>query len=333
MSGAWRWWLVAVAAVGLLSVALPMQLLSSRLPEPMAVHWGADLQPDGARAQRSALTPPAVIVAGALLLSLIGASGAYVAGRAGRLAIVTFGSGLAAATNATIILRNLDKATWSDADPQTPLLLALQLGAPLLAAALVYAIAWRAWRTVQAPATPKGPTLALADGARAYWSGSASNRLLLGVSGYLVLQALVIWAQLPQLRALPAWLALHAVVCVALELFSRIRVTVDGRGVTVRYGHLGLWTQRVPLDRIVGAHAIELDPIAHGGWGYRGSTRLFGKASIVVRSGPAVHLDLRGGRQLFITVDDAATAARLLNGLLDQQPPSSGSPLAADSAR
>ena len=333
MSGAWRWWLVAVATVGLLGVALPMQVLSPRLPDPIAVHWGPDLRPDGSRTQRTAMTPPAAIIAGALLLSLIGASRAYAAGRAGRLAIVTFGSGLAAATNATIIVRNLDQAIWSNADPQTPAMLALQLGVALGAAALAYAIGARAWRDVQPAAAPKGPTLALAAGERAYWSGSASNRVLLGVGGYLVLQALVLWAQLPQLRALPAWLALHAVVCVALELFSRIRVTVDGRGVTVRYGHLGLWTQRVPLDRIVGAHAIELDPIAHGGWGYRGSRKLFGKASIVVRSGPAVQLDLRGGQQLFITVDDATTAARLLDGLINRQSPSTGSPLATDSAR
>jgi hypothetical protein len=325
-------WLVAVAAVGLLGVAVPMQLLSSRLPEPIAVHWGADLQPDGARAQRSALAPPALIIAGALLLSLIGASGAYVGGRAGRLVIVTFGSGLAAATNATIIFRNLDKAIWSDAGPQTPALLALQFGVALGAAALAHAIAWRAWRTVQPPAAPKGPTLPLADGARAYWSGSASNRVLLGVCGYLLLQAFVLWALAPRLRLLPVWLALHAVVFVVLELFSRIRVSVDGRGVVVRYGHLGLWTQHVPLDRIVSAHAIELDPIAHGGWGYRGSRKLFGKASIVVRSGPAVQLDLRGGQQLFITVDDAATAARLLNGLIGRHSPSTGAPLTADNA-
>ena len=89
----------------------------------------------------------------------------------------------------------------------------------------------------------------------------------------------------------------------------------------------------VTATSVVGAHAIELDAIAHGGWGYRGSRKLFGKASIVVRSGPAVQLDLRGGHQLFITVDDAATAARLLNGLLDQPPPSTGSPLATDDAR
>jgi len=333
VSGAWRWWLVAVAVVGLLGVVLPMQLLSSRLPDPIAVHWGPDLQPDGSRSQSSAMTPPAVIIAAALLLSLIGASRAYAAGRAGRLAIVTFGSGLAAATNATIIVRNLDQAIWSNADRQTPAMLALQLSVALAAAALAYAVGSRAWRDVQPAAAPQGPTLALTAGERAYWSGSASNRWLLAVAAYLPLQALAVLAMFSHQRMLPVWLGLHIVVFVVLELFSRIRVTIDGRGVTVRYGHLGLWTQRVPLERIAGAQAIELDPIAHGGWGYRGSRRLFGKASIVVRSGPAVRLDLRGGQRLFITVDDAATAARLLNGLIGRQSPSTGTPLVTTSAR
>jgi hypothetical protein len=321
VSGAWRWWLVAVAVVGLLGVGLPMQLLSSRLPEPIAVHWGADFQPNGSRPQRSAVVPPLVIVAGALLLSLVGAARAFVAGRAGRIAVVTFGSGLAAATNATIIARNLDKAVWSDADPQTAALLALQFGAAFAAAALAYAVAWRVWRDVRLLAPQKGPTLPLAEGARAYWTGSASNRWLSGIGGYLLLEALVLWALLPQLRMLPALLALHVIVFVVLELFSRIRATVDGRGVTVRYGHLGLVTQLVGLDRIDAARAIELDALAHGGWGYRGSLHLFGKASIVVRSGAAVQLDLRGGQRLFITVDDAMTAARLINSLLEREPP------------
>ena len=324
MSGAWRWWLVVVASVGLLGVALPMQLLSSRLPEPIAVHWSRDFQPNGSRAQRSALTPPAVIIASTLLLSLIGASGAYVAGRAGRLAIVTFGSGLAAATNATIVMRNLDKAVWSDADPQTPALLALQFGVPFALAALGYAIAWRTWRDVLPPATPRGPALSLADGARAYWTGSASNRWLLGIGAFLLSLALAMPTLFPNVPLLPAGIALLATTTVVLELFSLLRVTVDARGVVVRYGHLGLVTQLVTLDRIVGAHPFELDPLAHGGWGYRGGLHLFGKASIVVRSGPAVRLDLRGGKQLFITVDDATTAARLLNGLIGRQSPSIG---------
>jgi hypothetical protein len=87
-----------VAAVGLLGVALPMQVLSPRLPEPIAVHWGANFEPNGSRPQRKALVPPVAIVASTLLISLLGAARAYVAGRAGRLAIVTFGTGLAVAT-------------------------------------------------------------------------------------------------------------------------------------------------------------------------------------------------------------------------------------------
>jgi hypothetical protein len=316
--------LAAVALVGVLGVALPMQIFSSRLPEPIAVHWGADFEPDGSRAKRSAVTPPAIIIAGALLLSLIGAARAYRPGRAARLALVTFASGLAAATNATIIVRNLDKTVWSDADSQTSGMLALQIGLPFAVAALAYAIGWRAWRDVHPPAAPKGAALPLAEGARAYWTGGASNRWLLGIGVSLLTQGIVLWALLPGLRSLPVWLALLVVVFATLEFFSRIRVTVDGGGVTVRYGHLGLWTRRVPLDRIEGAHALELDAIAHGGWGYRGGLRLLGKASIVVRSGPAVRLDLRGGQQLYITVDDAATAARLVNALLERKTPAGG---------
>ena len=330
MSGAWRVWLVAVAALGLLAVALPMLLLSSRLPEPIAVHWNVDFDPDGSRTQRSAMVPPAAIIAGALLLSLLGSGLAYGAGRAGRIALVTFASGVAAATNATIILRNLDRAVWSDAGSQTATFLAFQFGAPFIVAALAYAIASRAWRDVQPPSAPRGPALPLADGARAYWTGGASNRWLLGIGVYLLFQAFLLHMFLPQLRALPAWLALHVLVFVVLEFFSRIRVTVDGRGLAVRYGNIGLWTRHVPLGQIAAAQAMELDALTHGGWGYRGGLLLLGKAAIVVRSGPALRLTLRGGQTLFVTVDDAAMAARLLNALIERgSPPETGAAAAS----
>jgi hypothetical protein len=94
--------------------------------------------------------------------------------------------------------------------------------------------------------------------------------------------------------------------------------------VAVHYGHFGLFTQRVPLNRIAGAQAVVLDPLAHGGWGYRGGLTLFRKVAIVVRAGAAVRLDLNDGRQLFVTVDDATTAAQLLNALLKREPPAQG---------
>jgi hypothetical protein len=330
VSGAWRGWLLAVAALGLLAVAVPMLLLSSRLPEPIAVHWSADFEPDGSRTQRAAIVPPTIIIAGAFLLSLLGSGHAYAAGRAGRVAIVTFASGVAAATNTAIILRNLDKAVWSDAGSQTASFLIFQFGAPFIVAALAYALAWRAWRDVLPPPATRGPALPLADGARAYWSGVASNRWLLAIGVYLLFQALLLHALLPQLRALPMWLGLHVLTFAVLEFFSRIRVTVDDRGLAVRYGNLGLWTRRVPLGQITAANAIELDALTHGGWGYRGGLILLGKAAIVVRSGPALRLALRGGQTLFVTVDDAATAARLLNALIERgSPPPTGAPAAS----
>jgi hypothetical protein len=88
----------------------------------------------------------------------------------------------------------------------------------------------------------------------------------------------------------------------------------------VRYGHFGWWTRRVPLAQIVAVQAVNVDALEHGGWGYRGGLRLFKKAAIVVRSGDAVRLELVGGRRLFITVDDADTAAHLLNGLVEREP-------------
>jgi hypothetical protein len=324
VSGAWRAWLLAVAMLGMLAAALPVLLFSSRLPEPIAIHWDRDFQPDGSAPQRAALLFPTVLIAGGLLLSLLGSGSAYAVGRAGRVAIVTLASGFAAATSATIVVRNLDRAVWSDAGSQSAILLAFQFGAPVALAALAYVLGRRAWCDVLPPSAARGPALPLADGARVYWTGSASNRWLLGISVYLLFQGFLLQALLPSPTALPMWLALHVLVFVVLEFFSHIRVTVDDRGLTVRYGHLRLWTRRVPLAEITAAQAMELDALAHGGWGYRGGLLLLGKAAIVVRSGAALRLGLRGGQTLFVTIDDAATAARLLTTLLERGTPAAG---------
>jgi hypothetical protein len=255
---------------------------------------------------------------------LINSGRAFVHGRTGRLAIVTFGSAIAAATNATIVARNLGRAVWSDAGSLTFGVLGIPLGAAVTLAALAYLIGSHVWRDVRPPAAANGPALSLAPGARAFWTGSASNRWLIGVGVGLLAQAVVLQALVPQLPGVPIWLALHLLVFGVLEFFSRIVVTIGGHGVAIRYGHWGLWTRRVPLADIAAAHAMSLDALAHGGWGYRGGLRLFGKASIVVRSGPAIRLDLLNGQTLFVTVDDASTGARLLNALLERElPPAS----------
>jgi hypothetical protein len=114
--------------------------------------------------------------------------------------------------------------------------------------------------------------------------------------------------------------AAHLLVVVVLELFARVRVSVDGRELRIRFGYLGWLRQRVALSRIGAARSFRLEPMEHGGWGYRGSLRFFGRASVVVRSGPALGLVLDAGRQLSITVDDAESAARVINAIIAQRP-------------
>lgn len=321
MSGAWRWSLVAIAGLCAILAALPLLLFWSELPDPIAVHWSADMAPDGAMPKNTALWPPFAVIVGVLLLSFINSGRAYVQGRASRLAIVTFGGAIGAGTNGTIVALNLGRAAWSDAGALTPGTLGIVLGAATISAALAYLLGSRVWSHVQPPAAVRVTAVSLGRGAPAAWTGIASNRWLIGIGAYLMVQAFALQALLPELRGVPFWLWLHVLVFVVLELFSRIVVTIDAGGVTIRYGHLGLWTRRVPLGQIAAASSLALDALAHGGWGYRGGLLLLGRASIVVRSGPAIRLDLVNGKTLFVTVDDAATGAGFTNALLGREPP------------
>jgi hypothetical protein len=49
---------------------------------------------------------------------------------------------------------------------------------------------------------------------------------------------------------------------------------------------------------------------------FAGSLLVLGRASVVLRRGPALRLTLRDARTFLVTVDDAATGAALLNDLI-----------------
>jgi hypothetical protein len=107
-----------------------------------------------------------------------------------------------------------------------------------------------------------------------------------------------------------------SVLAVSILAFTSIRVSADRRGLRVEYGPFPWPRTRVPLDAIVAAHTeADAIPTQWGGWGYRGSLWLTGRAAIVLRRGPALRLDLRHGRTLLVTVDDPATGAGVLNDL------------------
>ncbi len=115
-----------------------------------------------------------------------------------------------------------------------------------------------------------------------------------------------------------------AVVAVAMAGLGLVTHTyslaVGVDGVVIRWGAWGLPTQRISLERIAAARVIEVRPTEWGGWGYRGSLRLFGKAAIVMRRGPGVRLDLRDGTVFAANVRDPEIAAGLVNDLISRQP-------------
>ena len=99
----------------------------------------------------------------------------------------------------------------------------------------------------------------------------------------------------------------------AVAALCRIRVSVDGSGLAVRYGLFGWPRTSVPLDRMVEVHAIDVRPQEWCGWGYRGSLKLTKRAAVVLRAGPGLRIDLRDGRVFAVTVDDPHAAAQILN--------------------
>ena len=157
----------------------------------------------------------------------------------------------------------------------------------------------------------------------AAWSGAAYNRwmplILVGVLGQGAVVALLIGS-----AHRPALNAAHLALLIALELFAKVRVQVDARELRVTLGYTGWLRRSLALERVAAARAFTLEPLEHGGWGYRGSLRLIKRAALVVRGGPAL-LELRDGARLVITVDDAEAGARAINTLLaERSPPQAG---------
>lgn len=106
-----------------------------------------------------------------------------------------------------------------------------------------------------------------------------------------------------------------AIVVIPLVVMGSIRVTVDRSGVTLRSA-LGWSRMHIGADDIDHADVTDVRAIGDfGGYGYRVSVhgKLKGAKGFVLRSGPAMIVSRVDGRRDVIVVDDAATAAGLVN--------------------
>ncbi len=160
-------------------------------------------------------------------------------------------------------------------------------------------------------------TLPLSTSERAAWFGRTSSRLIATSVLLLVMMGTMV------LLALGSGAISTGVVLlltgVAMISFMSVDVAVGEQGVRIRSGALHWPRMHFALDEIETARAVDWDPMCSGvvtGWGYRGSLRLMGRAGWVLRKGPALELELAGGRRFVVTTDDAEEAAAVLNGLL-----------------
>ena len=89
-------------------------------------------------------------------------------------------------------------------------------------------------------------------------------------------------------------------------------VRVDARGLSVR-SMLGVPRFRVALREVGSVAVVDARSLGvAGSWGIR---VLPGRVTIVMRSTTGIRVTRRDGRMLFVTVDDAATGAALLEAL------------------
>lgn len=297
----------AYVSLVLLGTSLPLLVGWSHLPERVAMHWGL-AGADGSASKLGAIVSLTLVG----LLPLIGVRSKLDDGFRAPTALATlvFVGLLASGSSVLITAMNWGRSNWGTASEPGLLGMALLLGVPGAAAAMTYLLARRFYPEVRRR-LDELPALSLAAGERAYWTGSADNRWLWPVAAGLAVLAIMTARAPSSFAVIPPLVGLLAVVTLA-----RIRVTVSERAVEVRYGLLGWPRQRIALGEIRSAEAFDLVPLAHGGWGYRGSLMAFRRASIVVRAGLALRLELDGDRRLSITVDHADEAAKLINGFV-----------------
>lgn len=294
-----RWMTLGIVPAAMLAaVALPVVLAWGDLPEPMAVHWGLDGDPNGSLPRLAEL---------ALMIGLLGAvwwavnrvvtdapheAPSYTAG-------LFFVGGLLVAVQWLAVAANRGVVDWhaSEAVDGSDVLVIAAAG--IVGGLLGWLLAARA----PAPDSVSRPLLDVDDPSAVVWSSRGDGPVLSLAGAGVIIAGLVVWG----------WtgLALGAIGLLVLA-FAQVRTTISARGVVVSLGWLGLPRWTVPISDIAAAHVEHVAPMAYGGWGYRVRP---GVRAVIVRGGTSLRLERRDRADLVLTVDDPETGAGLVNAL------------------
>lgn len=293
------------AAIGI-AVITPLAYWS-RLPEPVASHWGFSGAPDASASRLADLLVIAFVTAAMAIGPLLAARAPMPRSMARFLVAASWaGSGMFATLRVLTVGANLDAASWQQAGEVTGVTMLWALG---IASGAALVGAWLASdRPDHERSTRSVSALAVQPGEAVVWTSGTSSRV-----GGLAAAALVLVA------GLGAWLlpgtgrivfvAAISLAALAMTVMGQCRVTVGPRGMTVRLGWLGWPRLSVPVERISEVTVEDIDPMAYGGWGVRSVP---GATGVIIRAGEGIRVERTNGRALVVAVDDAAVGAGVL---------------------
>lgn len=305
----------------LVALGVTIQLvLLPQVPATIAVHWDAAGEPN--RFAPAWTQPLLTIAFGAGIPLLIGLTALPGLRRGDRGPTYRLMGAISAATATLVTVAFTWTFVMQAGDAAGPALsvwpaLFASLGAALVVGVVAWFVQPKEGRAPQA-ATDARP-IAIAPGERVVWLrttslvpagviGIALGVVALGVAAY------VTWLTGGS-EGLAWLLVLIALVLAVLGAATfAFHVRVDDGGLTVR-SVLGIPRFRIPLAQIATASRVDVNPMGEfGGWGIRpGADRRLG---VILRAGDALEVRRTIGKVFVITVDDAATAAGLLQALV-----------------
>lgn len=294
------------------------------LPNPVATHWSGGDKPDGFGA---AIAYP--ILLGLTVLPFTSIIGGLLAltseGRSVNVMVKFFAvlTPWFSILLTGILVGSLagQRGLASAVDAPNP---GWVVAASAVAATVIAAAAWfvlpKAVRFDRSAGVTKVQPLELAAGERAVWVRSASTPrwfawVFVGL-GVLMFGSVGIGVSTSGGRSWPTLIIPVVVIVILIGSFAWT-VRVDQRGLLVR-GVFGVPSFRVPLADVVSAQVIDVEAVRdYGGWGIR-----FGlghRLGIILRSGEALEVRRTSGRAIVVTVDDAESAAALLEALVRRE--------------
>jgi hypothetical protein len=178
---------------------------------------------------------------------------------------------------------------------------------------------------------PAVAPIVLGEGERATWirSTAANPRVILGLVGILlvVTAVCVLVVVHSDGRVWPIVIIPILLIGVALTNLAWT-VRIDDTGVRARSA-IGIPTITIHLADIASADVLDVNSFTeYGGWGFRWGFN--GRMGVIVRSGEALEIRRLKGLSFVITIDDADSAAALINSLIARTGAASSSTAGSD---